>query len=135
MQKTDWRCSNEAKLLPITKSQMTFCNRQGFGLIWTSSIIYILYTYYIYYILVYIIYIYIYIYTPKNVRNRRVTILTYGKRALNTIIGRYIIYIIMIYISQYNINIQVHNLILNRTLTKCFIFPFKFRTYLHQQRF
>ena len=31
---------------------------------------------------------YIYIYIPKNVCNRRVTILAYGKRALNTIIGR-----------------------------------------------
>ena len=36
-----------------------------------------------------IIYIYIYIYIiPKNVYNRRVTILAYGKRALNTITGR-----------------------------------------------
>ena len=33
------------------------------------------------------IYIYIYIYIPKNACKRRVTILAYGKRALNTIIG------------------------------------------------
>ena len=33
-------------------------------------------------------YRYIYIYIPKNVFNRRVTILAYGKRVLNTIIGR-----------------------------------------------